>query len=118
STSCSHASAASSSALRAWAGRLCLRRNDRQSGGHSPLAGALVDHIDAVVFAVGAGDAEEDGEPADRPEPPLLRKRLVEEKLAAAHLVVLPALLHGARNPPKPYFRLPAKHLERGMSVF
>ena len=93
STRCSRASAASSFALRAWAGRLSLRRNDGQGGRDSPLPAALVDDVDAVVLPVGPRDPEEDREPADRSQPSLLRERLVEAKLAAAELVVAPGLL-------------------------
>lgn len=84
-------------------GTALLGRNDRQGRGYSPLPAALVDHVDAVVLPVGARDAEEDREPADRPEPPLLGERLVEAKLAPAHLVVAPGRLEDAVH----------EHLER-----
>src|SRR5204862_5347167 len=42
----------------------------------------FVDDVNGLVLAVGAGDPEQHREPADRPEPSLLRQNAVEDELA------------------------------------
>src|SRR5436190_17403410 len=63
-----------------------------------PLPGHLVDHVDRLVLAVRAGDAEPHREPAPEAEPPLLRDRPREDERAPGHLVVdaagLPDAVH------------------------
>ena len=58
-----------------------------------PPAVALVDDVDAVVLAVGAGDAEEEREPAPEAEPPLAGERPLEDELVALAAEVPPGLL-------------------------
>jgi hypothetical protein len=53
----------------------------------------LIDDVDAVVLAIGPGDAEEEGEPAPEAEPPLAGKRPLEDKLIARAAEVLARLL-------------------------
>src|SRR2546423_2964575 len=56
----------------------------------------LVDHVDAVVLAVGPGDAEEEGEPAPEPEAPLAGEASLEDELAAFAAEVSAGLLADA----------------------
>ena len=55
-----------------------------------------MDDVDAVVLPVGAGDAQEEREPAPEAELPLTGQAAVEDELAAYTVVVLPGLLDDA----------------------
>src|SRR6266508_3239441 len=68
---------------------VALRREWRDD---APAAG-LVDDVDVVVLAVGAGHAEEQRQPPPEAEPALAREGAVEEERPPLHLVVAPALL-------------------------
>src|SRR5438309_7779883 len=60
------------------AARPCrLKRHDR------PAPAGVVDDVDGVVLAVGAGNAEEEAEPAPEAELPLARELVPEEERAA-----------------------------------
>ena len=68
-----------------------------------PAARPLVDDVDAVVLAVGAGDPEHDAQPAPEAEPALARELASETRARPSPLVVLPSLLGHAVD----------EHLER-----
>ena len=61
-----------------------------------PPAVALVDDVDAVVLPVGAGDAEEEREPAPEAEPPFARQPPLEDELVALAPEVPAGLLDDA----------------------
>lgn len=58
--------------------------------------GGLVDHVDAVVLAVGACDAEEERQPAPEAEPPLAGELSLEDELVALAPKVTSRLLANA----------------------
>src|SRR3954449_6563244 len=75
---------------------LLLRRDDVEVGGDLRPAGQRVLHVDRVVLAVGAEQAEEDGRPADAAELALLLEVPRESELVADELVVDPLGLRHA----------------------
>src|SRR5438105_15047037 len=56
----------------------------------------LVDHVHAVVLAVGARDAQEEREPAPEAEAPLVGEPAAEDELVALAPEVLAGLLRDA----------------------
>src|SRR5204863_2514901 len=73
-----------------------LERLERQAGRDDALAGALVDDVDRVVLPVGAGDAEEEREPAPEAELPLARQLALEDERVPLPPEVLAGLLEHA----------------------
>src|SRR3954463_1306847 len=67
---------------------LLLGRDDVEVGGYLRRAGQRVLHVDRVVLAVGAEQAEEDRRPADAAELALLLEVLRELERVADDLVV------------------------------
>src|SRR6266508_6560981 len=61
--------------------------------GDGPPAVHLVDHVDGLVLAVGAGYAKQHGQPANRSEASLLGERATKDELVAEAVEVTARLL-------------------------
>ena len=74
-------------------GQSRLVGTQRQAGRDYPAAAdGLVDDVDAVVLAIRPGHAQEQGQPAPEPEPPLFGEAPLEDE-AVSFAPKIPALL-------------------------
>ena len=73
-----------------------LLEDQRQPGGDNPAAPRVVDHVDAVVLAIGPGDAEEEGQPPPEPQAPLLGELGSEDELVSLAPKITTLLLRHA----------------------
>src|SRR3954452_23635919 len=70
-----------------------LERLRRSKRGHRPAPALVVDEVDGLVLAIGAGDPEQHREPADRAETTLLGKGPPEDELVSDAVEVAAGLL-------------------------
>ena len=73
-----------------------LLNDQRQPGGDNPASAHVVDDVDAVVLPVRPRDAEEEREPAQEAEPPLLGEPRLEDELVAQATKITTFLLRDA----------------------